>query len=254
MVLTQPEILAWLGHFLWPFLRVTGLFLTAPLYGSPLIPSQVKAVLAAMYAAALAFWVPSLPPFPGDPAAAIYQGILQIGCGAAIGLSAQIVVFAVAGAGEIAGLSIGLGFAELQFREATTATPVLYDILFWVGMMAFLAAGGPIWLFAALAQSFGTGILNGGNVSEQSLLALGGTIFSGAVSLAMPVLAVALSVNLTVGLLSVFAPQLNVLSIGFPLLILAGFWMLAGATPYLGGAFAALMRIGLAATAQLLHG
>jgi len=254
MVVTQPEILAWLGHFLWPFLRVTGLFLTAPLYGSPLIPSQVKAVLAAMYATALAFWVPNLPPFPGDPATVIYQGVLQISLGAVIGLSAQIVVFAIAGAGEIAGLSIGLGFAELQFREATTATPVLYDIMFWAGMMGFFAAGGPVWLFAALAHSFQAGIGIGGDVSWHALLLLGGIVFSGAVSLAMPVLAVALSVNITVGLLSIFAPQLNVLTIGFPLLILAGLWMLAASTFYAGPDFLALMRAGLNATAAVLHG
>lgn len=254
MVLTQPEILAWLGHFLWPFLRVTGLFLTAPLYGSPLIPSQVKAVLAAMYATALAFWVPNLPPFPGDPASAIFQGVLQISCGAAIGLSAQIIVYAIAGAGEIAGLSIGLGFAELQFREATTATPVLYDIMFWAGMIGFFAAGGPVWLFAALAHSFAPGIGDVGDLSWHAVLLLGGLIFSGAVSLAMPVLAVALTINVTVGLLSIFAPQLNVLTIGFPLLILAGLWMLAASTFYFGPDVIALMRAGLFSTAQLLHG
>jgi flagellar biosynthetic protein FliR len=227
-----------------------------------------------MYATALAFWVPNLPPFPGDPAAALFQGVLQISFGAAIGLSAQIVVYAVAGAGEIAGLSIGLGFAELQFREATTATPVLYDIMFWAGMMGFFAAGGPEWLFAALAQSFVPGVgvpgvgapgigapgvgapigIGAADISWHALLGLGGIIFSGAVAIAMPVLAVALAINVTVGLLSIFAPQLNVLTIGFPLLILAGLWMLAASTIYFGPDVLALMRAGLTNTAQLLHG
>jgi flagellar biosynthetic protein FliR len=254
MVLNQPEILAWLGHFLWPFLRVTGLFLTAPLYSSPLIPVQVKAVMAAMYAAALAVWLPNLPPFPGDPIAAIFAGALQIAYGAAIGLAAQMVVYAIAGAGEIAGLSMGLGFAELQFREATTATPVLYDIMFWVATMAFFAANGPVWVFAALAHSFAGGIGIGDFGNYSGLLGLGGTLISAAVAIAMPVIAVALCVNITVGLLSVFAPQLNVLTIGFPLLILVGLWMLGASTGYFSPDFLRLMRQAMDATAQLIHG
>jgi flagellar biosynthetic protein FliR len=253
MDLSETGILTWLGHFLWPFLRVTGLFLTAPLYSSPLIPSQIKAVLAAMYAAALAFWLPNLPAFPGDPAGAIFAGVLQISYGAVLGLATQIVVYAVAAAGEIAGLSIGLGFAELQFREATTDTPVLYDIMFWAGLMGFFAANGPVWLFAALAHSFQSGIGIGDVTKLGTLLMLGGAIFSGAVSIAMPILAVALTINITVGLLTVFAPQLNILSVGFPVLILVGLWMLAISTGYDGAAFARLMRMGFGATASLLH-
>jgi flagellar biosynthetic protein FliR len=254
MVLSQPEILAWLGHFLWPFLRVTGMFLTAPLYSSPLIPVQVKVVMAAMYAAALALWLPNLPAFPGDPIEAIFAGALQITYGAAIGLAAQMVVYAIAGAGEIAGLSMGLGFAELQFREATTATPVLYDIMFWVAIMAFFAANGPVWVFAALAHSFASGIGIGDFGDYRGLLGLGGTLISAAVSIAMPVIAVALCVNITVGLLSVFAPQLNVLTIGFPLLILVGIWMLGASTGYFAPDFMRLMVQAMDTTAQLIHG
>lgn len=65
-----------IGHFPWSFLRITGLFLTAPLYGPALIPVQVKVSLAAALAAALAFWLPDLPAFPDDPASAIYQGAI----------------------------------------------------------------------------------------------------------------------------------------------------------------------------------
>ena len=254
MALTEPAILAWLGHFLWPFLRVSGLFLTAPLYSSPLIPAQVKVVLAAGYAAALAFWLPTLPPFPGDAPAAIYDGVIQISAGAVIGLAAQIVLYAIAGAGEIAGLSVGLGFAELQFRQATTDTPVLLDIMFWVGMMGFFAAGGPIWLFAALAKSFQAGLFTQNLVTWNSLTLFGGVIFSAAVSLALPVLAVALTINITVGLLSVFAPQLNVLTVGFPLLILTGLWMLSFSSAYFAPGFTQLMRLALEVTANLAHG
>ena len=86
MELTESQVLTWLGHFLWPFLRITGLFITAPLFGSTYIPAAVKALTAASLALSLALWLPDLPPFPGDPISAIYQGITQIIYGGVLGL------------------------------------------------------------------------------------------------------------------------------------------------------------------------
>jgi flagellar biosynthetic protein FliR len=228
MVLSQAQILLWLGHFLWPFLRITGLFLTAPLYGSSYIPGQVKAVLAAAFAAALALWLPNLPPFPADPITGITDGIIQLSFGAVLGLAMQITLAGVACAGEVAGLSIGLGFAELQFREASSVTPVLYDFMFWVALMGYIAIGGPVWMFAAIAHSFQSGIGVGNLDSWPALNNLGVMVITSAVWLALPVMAVALSINITVGLTTVFAPQLNLLTIGFPILVLSGLWLLVG--------------------------
>jgi flagellar biosynthesis protein FliR len=231
MVIDEAHLLLWLGHFLWPFLRITGLFLTAPLYGSPLIPSLVKAMLAAALAGALALWLPNLPPFPAAPPAAMFAGMTQIAYGALLGVTMQIVVATIAGAGEIAGLAMGLSFAELQFRQSAGATPVLYDIMVWAGLLGLMAAGGPIWLFAALAHSFAHGVAPAPLALWSTLAALGSSLFSTAVALALPVLAVSLAVNITVGLATVFAPSLNLLSIGFPLLILTGLWVMLASLP-----------------------
>ncbi len=237
----QPAILLWLGHFLWPFLRITGLFLTAPVFGAAMVPNLVKAILAATLAAALALWLPGLPAFPGDPPSAILAGLIQITYGAALGLVMQLVVITVASAGEIAGLSMGLGFAELQFRESNGATPVLYDIMLWAGLLGYMAAGGPLWLFAALAHSFAHGVATAPFISYAGLAALGGNLIASAIALALPVIAAGLCVNLTVGLTTVFAPQMNLLTIGFPLLILAGLWVLSGSVLYVGPVLAHLM-------------
>jgi flagellar biosynthetic protein FliR len=252
MVLNQATVMLWLGHFLWPFLRVTGLCLTAPIYGSNMVPNTVKAALAAVYAAALAMWLPNLPAFPGDPASAIYAGITQIAYGALLGLVMQIVILAVASTGEIAGLAMGLSFAELQFRESPGVTPVLYNIMLWAGLLGFLAAGGPVWLFVAIAHSFEAGVGLPDIQSWTAVMSLGGTLISSAVCLAMPVLAVTLCVNLTVGLTTVFSPQMNLLTIGFPLLVLAGLWVMAGSTGYLGHMVAQLMDQGMALLSNMI--
>jgi len=255
MVINQAQIYLWLGHFLWPFLRLTGLFLTDPLYGSVFIPGQVKAVMVAAFAAALALWLPALPPLPADPSAIIYQGILQLSYGAVLGLTMQIAVSAIASTGEIAGLSMGLSFAELAYKDATSDTPVLYSIMGWTGLIAYIAVGGPIWLFGAMAHSFQHGITLDNLTNWDQLTLLGQSFISTAVWLAMPVLAVTLSINITVGITSVFAPQMNILTIGFPLLILAGLWVLIGTVGYMNQDFQQVFLASMhSVTAMLPHG
>ncbi|WP_419759374.1 flagellar biosynthetic protein FliR [Acidisoma sp.] len=242
MVVTDGQVLTWLGRFVWPFLRITGLFLTAPFFGSALIPMRVKAILAAVLAGALAFWLPNLPAFPGDPITAVYQGIIQIGFGAAIGAVMQIVVASIASLGEIAGLAMGLSFAELQFQDVPGETQVLYDIMSWAALMGFIAVGGPIWLFAAIAHSFQGGTAGLGAAALPALLAFGSSVVTTAVMLAVPVMAISLAINVTVGLLTVFSPQLNLLTIGFPLLILGGLSILTASLGDLPGSIEHLLN------------
>jgi flagellar biosynthetic protein FliR len=252
MVVTDGQVLTWLGRFIWPFLRITGVFLTAPFYGSTLIPMRVKAILAAVLAGALAFWLPALPAFPGDPTAAIYQGIIQIGFGAAIGTVMQIVVSSIASLGEVAGLSMGLSFAELQFQDMPGTTQVLYDIMSWTALMGFIALGGPIWLFAAIAHSFQYGTAGLAPAALPALLAFGSSLVTTAVMLAVPVMAVSLAINITVGLLTVFSPQLNLLTIGFPLLILGGLSILTASLGNLPGSIEHLLSMAVRTIAVMV--
>jgi flagellar biosynthesis protein FliR len=132
--------------------------------------------------------------------------------------------------------------------------PLSRLILLWVGLLGYMAAGGPVWLFAALAHSFQNGIGIGSLSSWAKLAALGGTLLSASVGLSLPVLAVSLCVNLTVRLATVFSPQMNLLTIGFPLLIFAGLWVMAGSVGYIPHVLQQLMLLGMNSVAQLIHG
>lgn len=234
MVLDEHNVMLWFGRFLWPFLRITGLFLTAPVYSSSLVPNMVKAMLAAALAFCLAMWLPNLPHYPANPFTAIFTGFVQIAYGGVLGMAMQIVVASFSSAGEIIGEAMGLSFAQLQFRESPGASSIMSDIMLWAGMFGFMAAGGPIWLFAALARSFAHGAGVAPITAWSGLAALGGTLLSAAIGLALPVLAATFCVNLTVGLTTVFAPSMNLLSVGFPLLILVGLWVLVASIPGFG--------------------
>lgn len=245
----------WFGRFLWPFLRVTGLFLTAPFFGSNFIPPIVKSLLVAGLAVSLAMWLPDLPAYPSDPISAILTGFEQIICGAVLGMTMQIVVAVFTSAGEILGQVMGLSFANVEFNATAGVSSVFSDLMFWPGLLGFMAVGGPIWLFTALVHSFAHGVAGFSISSWGDLASLGGTLFSSAVELALPVMAVTLCINLTVGLTTVFAPSMNLLSIGFPLLILSGLWVLAVEIPMFNVVIHQLMQAcEMALSAILSHG
>lgn len=231
MVLNEHYLLMWFGRFLWPFLRITGLFLTAPFFGSSFIPGIVKAILVAGLSLSLAMWLPGLPPYPTDPISAIYVGFIQIVCGAILGITMQVIIAIFSSAGEIIGQVMGLSFASLPFKAEAGETSVFSNLLFWPGFLGYIAIGGPIWLFSALVGSFahGAGVLPISGWVNLALL--GNVLFEKAVELALPIIAVTLCVNLTVGLMTVFSPSMNLLSIGFPLLILSGLWILVAEIP-----------------------
>lgn len=231
MVLNEHYLLFWIGRFLWPFLRITGLFLTAPFFGSSFIPGTVKVLLATVLSLSLAMWLPNLPPYPMDPVSAIFIGFIQIICGATMGIAMQIVVAVFSSAGEMIGQVMGLSFAIMPFKAEASESSVFSNLLFWPGFLGYIAIGGPIWLFSALVGSFAHGIGVLPVSGWVNLALLGNMLFEKAVELALPIIAVTLCVNLTVGLMTVFSPSMNLLSIGFPLLILSGLWVLVAEIP-----------------------
>ncbi len=238
MVVTEAEILAWLGRFLWPFLRLSGLFLTAPVMGSRYVPAQVRLGLSVLFALALGAALPHLPAFPANPWHAMIAGALQIAYGALLGLVMLVCVSVITVSGEMMGLSMGLGFARLSAPSTGVPTPVMSELMLWAGVMAYLAVRGPLWLMAAMHHSFQAnpaGTLPLG--SWHAVALFGQTLFTAGLWMALPVVIGGLAVNAVLGVVSALAPQLNIFSVGFPLLFLAGVWLLIATVGSIGGVF-----------------
>jgi flagellar biosynthetic protein FliR len=246
MLITEQQVMAALAAFFWPFTRITGVLMTAPVLGSAILPIQFRVALSVLLAGCLAAWGGPFPPLPTTiPAIALY-GVLQISFGAGIGLVGLIIVSAIAGAGEVASYALGTNFATLVAISSDTATPVLYDIFYWTGLLLYFGLGGPFWIMEAVRHSFASnpfGIPTA--ISVRDLFGYGGTILTAAVTLALPVLAASLALNAVTGMANALASQLNIFSIGFPLLFLGGIWVLAASIVYIEPAAAALLHQGI---------
>lgn len=257
---SSTQLDTWLAAFIFPLVRILGLMSIAPVFSNAGLPRLPRLLLALAVAFALA---PGLPPMPVVPAGS-WLGLTimaqQALIGVLLGFALRIVFAAIDLAGELIGLQMGLSFAVFYDPQNAEQTPVLSDLLGLVATLMFLAMNGHLLTLSALAESFRLLPVGGTPMSGQGFAAAmtaAAALFSVGLLLSLPVVAALLIANLSMGVLSRVAPQLNLFAIGFPVTLVAGFATLMIALPYLGAAlerlfdqaFAALRTVMLAAGA-----
>lgn len=242
---TSGELNALIAGFLWPLTRIMGLIAIAPLYGNVSVPATVKIGLGVLLAMIIAPTVPALPAM--DPMS--LSGLLiltqQLLIGIALGFVMRIAFSCMELAGELAGLTMGLGFATFFDPQSQGRSIAISQFLSLVTIMMYLALNIHLALLSTLADTFTTmpitdAPMNGKLFEDITLWA--GRIFSTGVQLALPIIAALLITNVGLGILARSAPQLNLFGIGFPVTLTVGFVMIAIAVPYMGGPLARLMQ------------
>lgn len=219
--------------------RVAGLFVLAPFFGARIAPVRVRAGMAFFFAVVM------LPLFPPDAGAAFAtstgllalagMATLETGIGVAIGLVAQLAFGAVQLAGQLIGIQIGIGLANLidpQTQEHITSLAQWENLL---ALMVFMAIDGHHALVRAMADSFtllpiAHGFPEGAGFGVLTALSAG--LFVLALKIAAPVLVTQLLVNGAMAVLAKLIPQLNVFVVGFPLNIAVGFFVMIASQPF----------------------
>ena len=77
------------------------------------------------------------------------------------------------------------------------------------------------------------------------LYELGSALFSSAFWLALPMIALLLFVNLTLGIISRVAPQMNIFAIGFPVTLTVGLIGIAATLPMLEQPLLSLLQLAI---------
>ncbi len=227
-----PQIIELLQQYLWPMVRVSAFFLTAPFFGLAAINLRVKIGLSMMFTWFVlpGLTVPDIDPFAFSSALLLAQEVM---IGVFMGLFLQIVVAALVGAGQLIAGGMGLSMANMIDPNLGNV-PTLSQFFLLIGMLLFIALGGHLILLSVLQYSFEAVPLAGEALSGAMLMGLvnwSGTMFIGAAAIGFPVVFGLLVINASVGLIARAAPSLNVFAIGFPALIPAGLIMLLITTP-----------------------
>jgi flagellar biosynthetic protein FliR len=234
MISISSDLLqTWIVSLLWPLTRVLGVIAAAPIFNHTVIPNQVKLGLGIMLTLIIAPTLPAMPHFEIFS----FQGLLilvqQLVIGLAIGFSMRLVFSAVELAGQLIGMSMGLGFASFYDPQSQGQSTAVNQFLVLLAMLIFLSLDGHLLIITAVANSFLTMpiAIGGSSIDPLKIAMWGETIFSVGLILALPAVAALLITNMALGILTKTAPQLNLFGIGFPVTLSIGLVVIALSLP-----------------------
>lgn len=253
---TDAQLNAWLVAFLWPLTRILGLIMVAPVFGHRSVPNRVKIGLGVFIALIVS---PTLPPMP-EVALGSWHGlhilVQQLLIGIALGFVMRVVFAAAELAGEIVGLQMGLGFASFFDPQSAGQTLVLSRFFNLIAMLVFLAINAHLLVLTLLTDSFQTLPISTAPLAAEGfrgVAAFGSTLFVVGLQIALPLVAVLLMTNLTLGILTRSAPQLNIFAIGFPITLGVGLIVLDFSMPYFAPQMEGLIRQSIQAGESILR-
>src|SRR5712692_8759629 len=189
-----------------------------------------------------------------EPWALLGRMAAEAGFGISIGLVVALVGEAFTLAMQALGIQAGYGYASTIDPNSEADSGVLVALAQLTSWMLFLAFGMERHVIRALARSlevYPAGAFLLSHEARAAVLSLGSAVFSAALRLALPVVALLLLVDLTFALFGRLHAQLQLLSLAFPAKMLATLGMLALLSQAFPRAYKGLAARGVAALMRL---
>ncbi|MDR2575262.1 MAG: flagellar biosynthetic protein FliR [Treponema sp.] len=259
--------------------RAIAMIETAPLLSSEAIPQVAKIALAGFAAFAV---LPNAGVFAVELTAAGAAGISGVGAvnlpgagvlsdlryepfsfrflllligegiiGIIIGFYLTLIFATFSTAGQFFSLQMGLGASETFDPLAQIENPLMGQYFNLVSMLVFVVIGGFRQLFLGgfwrSVQTINIAMLIEGSDHVVAMMASGlARLFLDAMVISLPILGTLFLTSLSTGLISKAAPQINILSEGFPIAILTAYLLLFATLPFLLETFSQVIDAGFA--------
>lgn len=235
--------------------RLSGLMLFAPFFGSISIPARVKAGLVLALTLLL---FPAVGKGIGSysmtdwPLLIITEFLIGVG----MGLATNLVFEAIQLAGSMLSVQMGYSLANILDPQTQVDTTVVQLFYQSIVMLLFLRMDVHYWILRAITNSFvymppGTTHLS--SLFTFSVLNTGGEIFGLGVQIAAPVLSATLVADIVLGLLAKASPQIPVMVIGPAIKSILGILILIATLKYWPDLFHNLFVKSVAEGERLLH-
>jgi len=235
--------------------RLTGLMLFAPFFGSVAISARVKAVLVLTLTALL------YPITAGKiPQMTISQWPLMIFSesliGVALGVVTNIVFDGVQMAGQVLSVQMGYSLVNILDPQTQVESTVVATFHQMIAMLIFLRLNVHLWILRALAHSFDYLPPSSGHFGApfvSAALHAGAEVFAVGIQIAAPVLAATLLADIALGLLGKASPQLPLMLLGPAVKSILGLLVLISALTYWPSLFEHLFLGSVEQADHLLH-
>ncbi len=213
--------------------RVTGLVIASPVFGSNAIPIIVKIHLSLMLSLIL-FPLAATGDFtpPGSDLAFGWMAARELMIGLVIGFIISLAFAGVQLAGEVVDMQIGFSIVNVINPSLETQVPVMGFLYFILATLLLLMLNGHHLILMFLAETFQE--LPVGQPLDVDLdrvwetaVAAGSAVFKAGVTIAAPVLIVLMMTSFAFGFMGRTAQQINLMIVGFPLRVGVGLIIVA---------------------------
>ncbi len=206
--------------------RVSGMVLSAPIFGSQNVPNQIKVAVSMVLA--LIF----VPLFTGQeitdyhPMSMLIVLLTELLIGIAIGLIANLFFSAVHIAGQLMDMQMGFIIANVMDPQFQSQVPLIGQFQYILAILVFLSINGHHLLIRTVYQSYEfvpLGVLTNLGAGGLALNQLFSRVFLLSLQVGAPAVGTLFLTNIALGVLARTVPQMNVFMIGFPVKIFVGF-------------------------------
>lgn len=230
MAFSADLIMNWIATYLWSFIRIAAMLMVMVAVGSRTTPTRVRLFYA------LAITIAVFPILPAAPMnielfslASAFIILQQVLIGIAIGTISTFVVQTFVVAGQVIAMQTSLGFASMADPMNGQSSPVVGQFYVLLVTLLFFGVDGHLLMIELIVRSFETL-----PISMEGLLAtdyekLAGwfsLMFQAALSFSVASMVAMLLVNLSFGIMTKAAPQLNIFSLGFSISMVFGLFVL----------------------------
>jgi len=225
-----------LGFFLLIFVRISGIFMMAPIFGSRNVAGRIKASLALIITYIifpLIFDTNTV--IPNQFLSYFFMVIGELIIGLILGFISSLVFSAIQMAGQLLDMQIGFGIVNMLDPLSGQQAPLVGNFKYILALIVFLATNGHHVLLSALFASFKlipvTGIVV--NVAiAQFVIDIIGSMFILALKISLPVLVAVVLTDMALGILARTMPQMNIFVVGVPGKIIVGIFVLSIGLPF----------------------
>lgn len=235
--------------------RLTGLMLFAPFFGSVAIPMRVKAILVLALTALL---------YPMTAAKIPQMAISQwpmmvfseLAIGVALGVVTNIIFDGVQMAGQILSVQMGYSLVNILDPQTQVESTVVATFHQMIALLIFLRLNVHFWILRAVSRSFdylppASGRVNAAFTS--AAFQAGADVFTVGIQIAAPVLSATLLADIALGLLGKASPQLPLMLLGPAVKSILGILILISALKYWPPLFESLFLRSIEQADHILH-
>ncbi len=210
--------------------RLSGLFISAPIFASRQLPGRLKVLIIILLAAVMSSFVPIQYAVKLDsPVAFIAAMVSEVLIGYVLGFVAYVLFAALQMAGQLMDNQIGFSMVNVLDPQSGVQIPLMGNFYYLLALIIYLSMDGHHYLLQAIAQSYHVIPVLGANLGSdfiEIITSVTAYMVVIAVKISTPVVFAVLIADISMGFIARTVPQMNVFIVGMPVKIMVGLFTL----------------------------